>query len=97
MADPVVWDLSVSTNATLSLTANTSLYIIGATDGIYGTLRIKMATSGSTLTFSGGTHVVANGGGGALTLTPTADAVDIASFVFDDESIFNWNAGYNYT
>jgi len=92
------WDvLNESTSAKVILSGNVTLNVLNASSGDFGTLKITQDGVGSrTLTLGAGTHRVANGGSGAITLTSTAGAVDVITFFYDG-SEFNWSAGYNYT
>lgn len=91
------WDIdSVGLNTKITLNGNMSLNIINAQNGDFGTMRIMQDGDGShTMSFTSGTNKVANGGGGSITLTSTARAVDIIKFFYDG-SEFNWSVGYNY-
>ncbi len=91
-----VFEGNSSQNAKVTLTDNRTLSITGMTNGATGTLIVIQDAVGSrTLTLPAGSKV-ANGGSGAVTLTPTASARDILSFYYDGTS-FYWNVGLNYT
>lgn len=91
------WDVAnVSPTAKVILSANTTLTVVGATSGVFGTLKIQQDGFGSrVLTLGAGTHRVANGGSGSITLTSTPGAIDIISFLYDGAE-FNWSVGYDY-
>ncbi len=96
----VTWNVSGnSTNYKLTLTANTTLNLTNVRNGEYGTIILIQDSGGNrtltlgTLNGSPTTHKVVNGG--SLTLTSTANAIDILSFVYDG-SVFYWNKGLNY-
>jgi len=92
------WDvLNQSNSAKVILSGNVTLNVLNAVSGGFGTLKITQDGVGShSLTLGTGTHRVANGGGGSITLTSTPSAIDIITFFYDG-SVFNWNAGYNYS
>lgn len=92
------WDVAnVSPTAKVILSGNTTLTVAGATSGVFGTLKIQQDGVGShTLTLGAGTHKVANGGSGSITLTSTPGAIDIISFLYDG-SEFLWNTGNDYS
>jgi len=99
----VTWNVSGnSTNYKLTLTANTTLNLSNVRNGDYGTIILTQDSGGNrtvTLgTVNGGsaTHKVVNGGAGLVSLTATANAIDILSFTFDGTNIY-WNKGLNYT
>lgn len=94
----VAWDLlTTSRSAKITLNGNvTALNISNMTAGDFGTLKITQTTGGHTLVLGTGTHIVSNGGAGAVTLTATAGAKDIISFSYDGTE-FSWNVGNDYT
>lgn len=84
-----------SLNHTVTLAGNRTLAISGATNGATGVLIVKQDATGSrTLTLPAGSKVV-NAGGGAVTLSTAANAVDILSFVYDGTNYW-WTIGKNY-
>ena len=94
------WDVSgTSTNYTTTLTASTTINLTNVRNGEYGTIILKQDAVGSqtitlgTLNGSATTHKVVNGG--SLTLTSTANAIDMLSFVYDGSVVY-WNKGLNY-
>jgi len=92
------WNLTNSTNATVTLTGNvTTFNITGLQNGISGVLKIVQdGVGGRTLALPlSPVSEVANGGNSSVILTTTAGAVDILSFVYDGTKLY-WNAGYNY-
>lgn len=92
----ITWDIDNSANARIILSGSITIDITNVQDGDYGTMKITQDGVGShTLTLGVGTHNVANGGGGSITLTSTAGAIDIITFFYDG-SEFNWSVGYNY-
>lgn len=83
-------------NAVVTLGGNRTLDITGEVDGCTGVLIVKQDGTGSrTLALPGSSKVV-GGGAGAITLTTTANAVDIISFYYDGSS-FWWTYGKNFT
>lgn len=98
----VTWDLSGnSTNYKITLTGNTTLNLNNVRNGEYGTIILTQDATGShSITFgtvngSAATHKVINGGAGSVTLTATANAIDVLSFVYDGSNVY-WNYGLNY-
>ena len=96
----ITWDVSgTSTNYTTTLTASTTINLTNVRNGEYGTIILKQDAVGSqtitlgTLNGSATTHKVVNGG--SLTLTSTANAIDMLSFVYDGSVVY-WNKGLNY-
>lgn len=95
-AATVNWAYDINYNATVTLGGNRTLAITGVYAGAYGTLKVVQDATGSrTLTLPAGSKVV-NGGAGAVTLTTTANAIDIITFYYDGTNYF-WNVGLNYT
>lgn len=93
---PVVWNVANGYNATITLTGNRTLSITNAIAGEYYTLKVVQDGTGSrTLTMPGGTKV-ANAGGGVVTLTTTAGAIDLLTFYYDGSNYYV-NKGANYT
>ena len=97
------WDLSGnSTNYSITLTANTTINLNNVRNGDYGTIIIKQnITGGKNIilgTLNGGSvnHKVVNNGSGSITLTGTANSIDILSFVYDGVNVY-WNVGLQYT
>lgn len=93
------WDLdATSVNAKVILSGNiTSLNVLNATSGVYGTLLVEQGgVGGYTIALGTGTHRVVNSGGGSVTLTASVGAIDILTFFYDGSN-FNWNVGNNYT
>ena len=99
----VTWNVSGnSTNYKLTLTANTTLNLNNVRNGDYGTIILIQDSGGNktitlgTLNGSSTTHKVVNGGAGLVSLTTTANAIDILSFTYDGTNMY-WNKGLNYT
>lgn len=92
------WDITGDgANAKLTFSGDiTSLNVLNATPGTYGTLELQQSSGGNTIALGAGANKVANGGGGTITLTATASAVDIISFFYDGSTFF-WTVGNNYT
>jgi hypothetical protein len=76
---------------------NRTLAFSGVALSMNGTLIVKQDATGSrTLTLPSGSKVV-SGGSGAITLTTTANAVDILTwFTPDGGTTYYWNYGKNY-
>ena len=99
----ITWNVSGnSTNYKLTLTANTTLNLSNVRNGDYGTIILTQDSGGNrtitlgTVNGASATHKVVNGGAGLVSLTTTANAIDILSFVYDGTNVY-WNKGLNYT
>jgi hypothetical protein len=91
----ISWDQTKGATATVTLTGNSTLSITNIVAGMYGLIKVKQDATGSrTLTLPAGSKVI-NGGGGAVTLTTAANAVDVLSYFYDGTNYF-WTIGYNY-
>lgn len=89
------YDTSVSVNAEITLTGNTTATLTNLVDGMSGDLDLTQdGTGGWTLTFSPTPDVI-NGGGGVITLTGTALSNDIISWKFINGRL-KVNYGLNY-
>jgi hypothetical protein len=89
------WDQTRGATAAVTLTGNATLSITNEAAGMYGLIRVKQDATGSrTLTLPAGSKVI-NGGGGAVSLTTAANAVDVLSYFYDGTNYF-WTVGYNY-
>ena len=77
------WDINAGLNAALTLTGNTTLNILNTQAGQFLFLVIKQDATGShTVTLPAGSKVV-NNGSGYLSLTGTANSIDILSGFYD--------------
>jgi hypothetical protein len=99
----VNWNVSgQSTNYDITLTATTTLNLSNVRNGEYGTIIVRQdGVGGRTITLgtingSGGTHRVANGGGGSIILTSNASAIDVLTFTYNGSTMF-WTVGNDYT
>ena len=91
----IAWDQTKGATATVTLTGNSTLSITNALAGMYGLIRVKQDGTGSrTLNLPAGSKVI-NGGGGVVTLTTAANAIDVLSYFYDGTNYF-WTVGYNY-
>ncbi|MHA4810548.1 autotransporter outer membrane beta-barrel domain-containing protein [Flavitalea flava] len=91
----ISWDQTKGATATVTLTGNSTLTITGAVAGMYGLIKvIQDATGSRTLALPSGSKVI-NGGGGAVTLTSAANAIDVLSYYYDGTNYY-WTVGYNY-
>ena len=99
----IAWNVSgLSTNYRVILSAATTLNLTNVRNGEYGTIIVTQdGAGGRTITFGTvnglvTTHRVVNGGGGAPTLTSTANATDILSFTYNGSAMY-WTVGNDYT
>ena len=98
-AATITWTMtSVINNASVTLGGNRTLSLASLADGMSGTLIVTQDATGSrTLTLPANSRVV-NGGGGAITLSTAANAVDILTFTYNGATnLIYWNLGKNYT
>ena len=92
----IKWDLRKGYNATVTLAGSRTLLPSQVTKGDYGTIKIVQGGSGSyTLTLPSGSKVV-NAGAGAITLSTTIGAIDIATFYYDGVNYF-WTISLDFT
>lgn len=92
----ITWNRADGLRATVTLGGNRTLAMTGMQAGDVGTLIVKQDGGGNrTLTLPAGSEVV-GAGNGAITLTATASAIDIISFMYDGTNYW-WNYGKNYT
>lgn len=90
------WDVSNRYNAKVTLAGSRTLNISGMRAGTYGTIEIVQGGSGSyTLTLPAGSKV-ANGGAGALTLSTSVGAIDVATFYYTG-STFYWTLSTDFS
>lgn len=94
----VDWDPTKNYNAQVTLAGNRTLRFPALPKGSYGTLKIIQDSVGSrTLTLpTQYTNKVANSGGGAISLTTTANHYDITSFYYDGD-VLNWTLSNDFT
>ena len=102
---PIAWDYSLGYNALLTLDGlglapdliRTLATPTNVSSGDYGTLVVYQGTppGGRTLVLPASFKVV-NGGTGAITITATAGAVDVISWVYDGTN-FLVSFGLNFT
>lgn len=94
----ITWTVSASLtvqNGTVTLGGNRTLAFSGIAAGMTGVLIVKQDGTGSrTLTLPASSKVI-GGGAGAITLTTTASAIDILTWVYDGTNYY-WNKGLNY-
>lgn len=87
----ITWDTGgyPTSHAVVTLGGNRILTLTNLVAGASGTLIIKQdATGGRTLTLPSGSTVVS----GAFSLSPSANAVDVAAFVYDGTTLW-WTYG----
>lgn len=81
---------------TTTLTANvTTFTITSIVNGMTGNLIVKQDATGSRTLTLPATSKVVNNGGAAITLTTTANAIDVLSWTYDGTNIF-WTYGKNF-
>jgi hypothetical protein len=98
----ITWNVSgQSTNYEATLTAaTTTLNLTNVRNGDYGTIILTQDSVGGriislgTINGPSGIHRVANGGGG-ITLTSNANAIDILTFTYNG-SLMYWTVGNDY-
>jgi hypothetical protein len=94
----ITWNVGgLVNNAIVTLGGNRTLAFSGLTSGMSGTIIVKQDGTGSrTLTLpSQCTNKVIGGAAGVATLTATASAIDILTFVYDGTNCY-WTYGNNY-
>ena len=95
-APTVVWNMDLGFNAKLVIGGNRTLSITNLKPGQYGTIKVVQdATGGRTLTLPA-TSKVANAGGGVLTLSTGANAIDTVTFYYDGAE-YIWTISLNAT
>lgn len=91
----ITYNIASGYNAKVTLGGNRTLSITNVAAGDYGTLIVIQDGSGSkTLTLPAGSKVI-SGGAGAITLTTTANAIDVLSWFYDGTTYY-WTYGKNY-
>ena len=88
------WTYSTSYNAFISVSANATLTIVGATNGDYGLLRVQQATgptSRSVILPTGSTTPF-----GTYSFTGGTNSVDIYTFYYDGTNYF-WNFSKSFS
>lgn len=85
-----------SQNATVTLGGNRTLAFDKLTNGMRGVLIVKQDATGSRTLTLPATSKVVDGGAGAVTLTTTASAIDVLSWIYDGTNIL-WAPGLNFT
>jgi N-acetylneuraminic acid mutarotase len=92
-ASTVTYDCAARVcNATVTLGGNRTLSMTNLVAGNQGTLIVKQDGTGSRTLALPGTSKVVSSGAGAITLTTTASAIDILSWIYDGTNIF-WTYG----
>jgi len=91
----VTWDMDVSDNAEVTITADRTLAISNAKEGHVGILKvIQDGTGGWALTLPANSKV-SGGGAGAITLSSPANSEDVLSYIYDGTD-YLWTYGRNY-
>ncbi len=90
------WNVGSNYNAYVTLSTNSSLILNNLTEGDYGTLLVTQDSTGSRTLSLPANSKVSNGGGGSITLSTTADSIDILSFYYQ-KGILYWNLSANFT
>ena len=91
----ITWNTATGAIASVTLTANRALSVTNPISGLTGTILVKQDGTGSrTLSLPAGS-VVVNGGAGAITLTTTANAIDILTYIYVG-AVFYWTYGKNF-
>ncbi len=95
-AATIAWDMSNGTNATITLAGNRTLSIANMSAGQFATLIIVQdSTGGRTLALPSGSKVV-NSGAGAISLSTTANSIDLLS-CFYDGTYYYWLLNKKFT
>lgn len=98
-ASPIAWTVTnpCGTVTLNHVTATRALNLTGLSAGNFYTLKIiQDSTGGAAMTLgSGCTWKVVSGGAGAVTLTATANAIDVLAFTYDGTNCLA-NIGKNY-
>ena len=89
-------DVKAGQNAKVTLAHNATLTLSNLVDGDEGNIIITQDSTGSRTLIISPTPKVINGGGGAITLTGTANSIDILSYTYDGSRLFI-TKGPNYT
>jgi hypothetical protein len=98
-AATVTWTMltgQVTQNAIVTLAGNRTLAFAGIAAGMNGTLIVKQDATGSrTLALPAGSKVI-GGGAGLISLSITANAIDLLTWIYDGANYF-WTLGKNYS
>ena len=86
----------VSQNATVTLAGNRTLAFSGVTAGMTGVLVVKQDATGSRTLILPANSKVIGGGAGAITLSTTANAIDLLTWI-NDGTFTYWTYGKNYS
>lgn len=86
----------VSQNAKVTITDNRTLAFSGLVNGMSGILIVKQDGSGGSGLTLPASSVVIDDGGGSISLTPDANAIDVLSWIYDGTNIF-WTYGLNFS
>lgn len=85
----IIWDLKKGYNSQVTLTDNLTLNLINLTAGDYGTIVLIQDVVGSrTITLPSNSVVMGTQGSSTLTLSSTANYIDIATFYYDGINLF---------
>jgi len=95
-AASVTMNTNIGANAKITLTGNCALTLSNLTNGDEGNIIvIQDGTGGRTITISP-TPKVINGGAGVVTLSTTANSIDIISYTYDGTNLYiNYGKNYN--
>jgi len=98
LVDDVVinWDVRKGYNSKVILKGNRTLNVQFLTPGDYGTIEFVQDAVGSRAITLPSISKVSNSGGGAFTLTTTANAIDIATFYYNGTTLY-WNLSTDFT
>lgn len=88
-ASTITWNVKENYNASVTLGGNRTLSVIGMSNGDYGTIKIIQDNVGSrTITLPSNSIVMGTQGSSTLTLSSTANYIDIATFYYDGINLF---------
>lgn len=93
----ITWDVAAQPSyASVTLEGNRTLVMSNLSAGMSGVLEVNQDDVGGRSLTLPANSLVANDGGGAVTLTSTANAKDVLAWYYNGEDIL-WTHGANFT